>query len=414
MNSNTINHQPLFGKNSNVINSPKNINNNNPSIVGSNRSLSPVPSITLQQQQQHPSSVLLQSSSSTTFNNNNNSNNNNTFSIHSPMSGSIASPFNMMFSNSNNNSNNNNKNNNNNNNSYSVNSNNITQGLISNEHTPLRLMNSPVSANGGSINNISSIRSKSVDTHNTISKSPSTGLVTKSYKFDDNSKELHKTILYIKNKKSFVKSKQVVDKVFFELLNRLANRAVSIRSNNDKKNRSNSTIDTNLVTFNGNDKNTNIVHISNNTIKNNSSDKLNKKTELSATHFSSSPQTIATNNNIKEKTPKVQQQQQQLQQQQETEEDQVSANFYKECDLCPKIFNNPHTFKMHKKQHVIMNGGKNVCPKCYKGFARTDAMKRHLGTKTCDRNRRKLIEDNNGVMPDRPPSEVVMERELDS
>ncbi|KAL6927743.1 hypothetical protein ACO0SA_004366 [Hanseniaspora valbyensis] len=405
MNSNTINHQPLFGKNSNVINSPKNINNNNsnPSIVGNNRSLSPVPSITLQQQQP-PSSVLLQSSSSTTFNSNNN-NNNNTFSIHSPMSGSIASPFNMMFSSSNNN--NNNKNNNN---SYSVNSNNMTQGLISNEHTPLRLMNSPVSANGGSINNISSIRSKSMDPHNNISKSPSTGLVTKSYKFDDNSKELHKTILYIKNKKSFVKSKQVVDKVFFELLNRLSNRVVTIKSNNNKKNRSNSTIDTNLVTFNGNDKNTNIVHISNNTIKNNSSDKLNKKTELAATPFSSSPQTIATNNIIKEKTPKLQQ----LQQQQETEEDQVSANFYKECDLCPKVFNNPHTFKMHKKQHVIMNGGKNVCPKCYKGFARTDAMKRHLGTKTCDRNRRKLIEDNNGVMPDRPPSEVVMERELDS
>lgn len=58
-----------------------------------------------------------------------------------------------------------------------------------------------------------------------------------------------------------------------------------------------------------------------------------------------------------------------------------TTDFFKQCDLCPKTFDDPNNYRLHKKQHVIMNGGKNVCPKCFKGFARTDAMKRHLGTK---------------------------------
>lgn len=389
MNTNAINNQPLFGKNSNVINSPK---NSKGLFVGNIKANSPVTSISLTQsnsQHNKQASSALQNTGLSSFSNSH------SFSAQSPMSNSVASPFNLLFEN------------NNHSNGMSHN-----QGLISNDHTPLRLLNSPLSAGAGNSNNISSMRSNSLALNSIhglqgYDKSPKTGLVSKSYKFDDNSKELQKTILYIKNKKSFVTSKQTVDMVFFELLNRLSGRTVTITSADEKKTQNNAAATTNLVTFNGNEENSNIIHISNNSIKHNANEKISRKVESSASTLSSySSSALATSVKEDSLQPSTQPiiNRQQL----------FSSDFFKECDLCPKVFDNPHSYKMHKKQHVIMNGGKNVCPKCYKGFARTDAMKRHLGTKTCERNRRKLIEENNGIMPERPPTEVNMEKELDS
>ncbi|XBW36465.1 hypothetical protein QEN19_002043 [Hanseniaspora menglaensis] len=388
MSSNQINHQPLFGKNSNVINSPKNIN---PSI-GTNNSLSPIPNINIQQ----PSSVLLQPS--TNFGGN--------FSIQSPINGNITSPFNMMFGNTQQIST-----------GISANTNafNHNSGLISNDTTPLRLMNSPISTTIASVNNVSSLRSDSIDNgryYKPHKSNTSPGLVSKSYKFEDNSKELHKTVLYIRNKKSFSKSKQPVDNVFFELLSRLSGRSVSLKSDASLKNSNNSFPDTKIVTFNGNNSDSHITHISNNHMQNNRSDKSEKKTDHLATPLST--KSLSSSDTLNWNEGKYNSAKSNLLNS-STSVDQYSngSEFYKECELCAKKFDNPHSYKMHNKQHVIMNGGKNVCPKCYKGFARTDAMKRHLGTKTCERNRKKLIEENNGIMPDRPPSEVIMEKELD-
>lgn len=389
MNTNAINNQPLFGKNSNVINSPKNSKGH---LVGNIKANSPIPSISLTQsysQQSNQASSALQNTGLSSFSNSH------AFSAQSPMSNGVASPFNLLFENSNH-----------------SNGTSHNHGLISNDHTPLRLLNSPLSAGAPNSNNISSMRSNSLALNNihglqSLNKPPQTGLVSKSYKFDDNSKELQKTILYIKNKKSFLKSKQTVDMIFFELLNRLSGRTVTITSSDDKKNQNNTAAATNLVTFNGNDENSNIVHISNNTVKPNGPEKTNRKAESSAStlsSYSSSALPASAKEDSSQPSAQPNIDRQQL----------FSSDFLTECDLCPKVFDNPHSYKMHKKQHVIMNGGKNVCPKCYKGFARTDAMKRHLGTKTCERNRRKLIEENNGIMPDRPPTEVTMEKELDS
>ncbi|OEJ82943.1 Transcriptional regulator MET32 [Hanseniaspora osmophila] len=76
-----------------------------------------------------------------------------------------------------------------------------------------------------------------------------------------------------------------------------------------------------------------------------------------------------------------------------------------ECDLCPQKFDDTLDYRKHCKDHFHKNGDLHICPKCFKGFARKDAMKRHTGTKTCERNRNALIEENGGKMPERPPTE---------
>lgn len=208
------------------------------------------------------------------------------------------------------------------------------------------------------------------------------GLVTKSYKFNDNSKEIHKFILYIKNKKQFNTSKKLIDLTFFEFLERLSNKKATLRSQSNAEN-----MGAPVVTFDGNLNESKIVHISNGKAK-------QHKQSISLSLESKDADNHKTNVSIPSANTTH------------------TSDFFKQCDLCPKTFDDPNNYRLHKKQHVIMNGGKNVCPKCFKGFARTDAMKRHLGTKTCDRNRKKLIEENNGVMPERPPKELQLESEL--
>lgn len=208
------------------------------------------------------------------------------------------------------------------------------------------------------------------------------GLVTKSYKFNDNSKEIHKFILYIKNKKQFNTSKKLVDLAFFEFLERLSNRKAILRSQVNTENTG-----VPVVTFDGNLNESKIIHISNGKVKQHKHS-ISLSSEPKAVENHKKNVSISSNNQSH------------------------TTDFFKQCDLCPKSFDDPNNYRLHKKQHVIMNGGKNVCPKCFKGFARTDAMKRHLGTKTCDRNRKKLIEENNGVMPERPPKELQLESEL--
>lgn len=321
-----MNHQnqPLFGKTSGTINSP---------ITNINRSMSPIPSISL---------------------------NNNTIentmaqptSLYSIPSVNPQSPFTMMLNNS------------------------IGQNIPS--------VNIRSTSNTGIVSN----------------QTPSSpGLVTKSYKFNDNSKEIHKSILYIKNKKQFNTSKKLVDMTFFELLDRLSNRQATLRSQNKSINKSRNSVS--VVAFDGDAHDSKIVHISNNKSK-------QHKQSISLSSDSSVdiqkklvPVTINNNKNSSNNNSN-------------STSINHNTDFFKQCDLCPKSFDDPINFKLHRKQHVIMNGGKNVCPKCFKGFARTDAMKRHMGTKTCDRNRKKLIDENNGVMPERPPTELQMESELRS
>ncbi|KAL6945120.1 hypothetical protein ACO0QE_002565 [Hanseniaspora vineae] len=76
-----------------------------------------------------------------------------------------------------------------------------------------------------------------------------------------------------------------------------------------------------------------------------------------------------------------------------------------ECELCPEKFDDTLAYRKHSKDHFHKNGDLHICPKCFKGFARKDAMKRHTGTKTCERNRNALIDENGGKMPERPPTE---------
>lgn len=60
------------------------------------------------------------------------------------------------------------------------------------------------------------------------------------------------------------------------------------------------------------------------------------------------------------------------------------------CDKCQLIFLRDADLKRHAKAHLLLLP--NVCSQCGKGFARKDALKRHSGTLSCKRNRRKLME----------------------
>lgn len=60
------------------------------------------------------------------------------------------------------------------------------------------------------------------------------------------------------------------------------------------------------------------------------------------------------------------------------------------CDKCQLVFLRDTDLKRHAKAHLLLLP--NVCSQCGKGFARKDALKRHMGTLSCDRNRKKLIE----------------------
>lgn len=68
--------------------------------------------------------------------------------------------------------------------------------------------------------------------------------------------------------------------------------------------------------------------------------------------------------------------------------DGIPRNF--KCADCSISFKRSSDLKRHEKIHL--KTPPNVCPKCHKGFARRDALKRHVGTLTCDRNRLRLLE----------------------
>lgn len=56
-------------------------------------------------------------------------------------------------------------------------------------------------------------------------------------------------------------------------------------------------------------------------------------------------------------------------------------------------FRRSSDLKRHAKQHLDVPA--NICQLCGKGFARKDALKRHMGTLTCKRNaNKKLYVDN--------------------
>lgn len=320
-------NQPLFGKTSRAINSP---------ITNINRSMSPIPSISLNN---NPLEQTL----------------GNINSIYSIPSVNPQSPFTMMMNNS------------------------IGQNIPS--------VNIRSTSNTGIVSNQQASSLPGIVSNQQASSLP--GIVTKSYKFNHNSKELHKFILYIKNKKQFNTSKKLIDVTFFELLKRLSSRPATLRSRN--KNITKNRVNVPVVTFDGDLHDSKIVHISNAKSKQ-QKQSISLSSDSSLQDLQKKNVPIPTNNIVSTASH--------------------ANDFFKQCDLCPKSFDDPINYKLHKKQHVIMNGGKNVCPKCFKGFARTDAMKRHLGTKTCDRNRKKLIDENNGIMPERPPTELQLESEL--
>lgn len=63
------------------------------------------------------------------------------------------------------------------------------------------------------------------------------------------------------------------------------------------------------------------------------------------------------------------------------------------CIRCKAPFKRSSDLKRHEKQHFTIPP--NICDHCGKGFARKDALKRHIGTATCKRNlERKLYIDN--------------------
>lgn len=59
------------------------------------------------------------------------------------------------------------------------------------------------------------------------------------------------------------------------------------------------------------------------------------------------------------------------------------------CDKCPMSFRRSSDLKRHEKQHLSIPP--NICEHCGKGFARKDALKRHIGTLTCKRNADKKL-----------------------
>lgn len=63
------------------------------------------------------------------------------------------------------------------------------------------------------------------------------------------------------------------------------------------------------------------------------------------------------------------------------------------CTSCTMSFRRSSDLKRHEKQHLSIPA--NICPQCGKGFARKDALKRHLGTLTCKRNADKKLYHKN-------------------
>lgn len=63
------------------------------------------------------------------------------------------------------------------------------------------------------------------------------------------------------------------------------------------------------------------------------------------------------------------------------------------CRGCSMSFRRSSDLKRHEKQHLLIPA--NICPQCGKGFARKDALKRHLGTLTCKRNADKKLYQKN-------------------
>lgn len=60
-----------------------------------------------------------------------------------------------------------------------------------------------------------------------------------------------------------------------------------------------------------------------------------------------------------------------------------------ECQVCHLAFKRSSDLKRHEKIHLDVPP--NVCPLCTKRFARKDALKRHVDTLTCRRNRERLL-----------------------
>lgn len=60
------------------------------------------------------------------------------------------------------------------------------------------------------------------------------------------------------------------------------------------------------------------------------------------------------------------------------------------CNKCELVFTKITELRRHEKGHLLILP--HICPRCGKGFARKDALKRHGNTLTCDRNRKKLRE----------------------
>lgn len=59
------------------------------------------------------------------------------------------------------------------------------------------------------------------------------------------------------------------------------------------------------------------------------------------------------------------------------------------CTKCLMSFRRSSDLKRHEKQHLTIPP--NICELCGKGFARKDALKRHMGTLTCKRNADKRL-----------------------
>lgn len=64
-----------------------------------------------------------------------------------------------------------------------------------------------------------------------------------------------------------------------------------------------------------------------------------------------------------------------------------------QCDKCTMNFKRSSDLKRHEKQHLEIPP--NICSHCGKGFARKDALKRHVGTTTCLRNAEKQLYTDN-------------------